>query len=137
MTTGRPPVPFRSLVMFSGRGPELRAPTAQVPARPVAVSTSVTRVSHREDSRGVSSGTDRIGSGRPWMAATRRSMVTYCSTSGPPASKTRPAAFWPGQHPEQVAHDVVDGDRLGAGCDPSRRDHGGQVLDELACQLPG
>ena len=42
-----------------------------------------------------------------------------------------------GQHPEQVAHDVVDGDRLGAGCDPSGCDHGGQVLDELACQLPG
>src|SRR5690242_4436368 len=60
--------------------------------RPVEVSTSVTSASHRDDSQGVSSGTGRITMGRPSMAATRLSMVEYRNTSGPPASKTRPAA---------------------------------------------
>ena len=55
-------------------------------ARPVPVSMSVTRVSHSEDSQGVSSGTGRRSSGRFSMAATRRSMAEYCSTSGPPTS---------------------------------------------------
>ena len=41
--------------------------------RAVAVSTSVTRDSQREDSRGVSSGTATIGSRREWCSrATRR-----------------------------------------------------------------
>ena len=61
--------------------------------RPAWVSTSVTSASQREESPGVSSGTGTISSRRFLIAATRRIIVTYCSTSGPPMSKTRPTAW--------------------------------------------
>lgn len=47
---------------------------------------SVTRVSVSADSQGVSSGTGSSRSGRFSMAATRRSIAEYRSTSGPPTS---------------------------------------------------
>ena len=72
---------------------------------------------------------------RPSIAATRRSMSTYSSTSGPPMSK--PArGLSRVEHPDQVTHHVVDRDRLGAGVDPRRGDHSGQMLDELSGHLP-
>ena len=43
--------------------------------RPVVVSTSVTSDSQREDSWGESRGTGTIGRSRPWIVATRCSIV--------------------------------------------------------------
>ena len=106
-------------------------------ARPVAVSTSVTRVSHSEDSRGVSSGTGRIGERAALDGGDAAQHGGVLQHLGSPGLEDPARRLGQGQHPEQVAHDVVDGDRLGAGGDPSGRDHGGQVLDELAGQLPG
>lgn len=67
--------------------------------------------------------------------ATRRSIMTYCSTGPPdvgyPAPRP-PAASAPGV----VARGVVDGDGLGAGADPPRCDHHAQVLNELSHRLP-
>ena len=60
--------------------------------RPVCTSTPVTRASQREDSCGESSGTGTTSSIRPSIAATRRSISRYSSTSGPPISNARPAA---------------------------------------------
>ena len=60
--------------------------------RPVWVSTSVTSASQSDDSPGDSRGTGTTSSGRLMILATRRSIVTYCSTSGPPISKTVPVA---------------------------------------------
>lgn len=40
------------------------------------------------------------------------------------------------QHPGWVARGAVDGDGLGAGADPLRCDHHGQVLNELSHRLP-
>ena len=44
------------------------------------------------------------------MAATRRSIVMYCKTSGPPMSKLLPGGLGQLEHTDQVAHDVVDRD---------------------------
>ena len=61
--------------------------------RAVAVSTSVTNDNQCDDSLGVSSGTIRMGSGRPkWFRATSCIISAYVSTSGPPTSKVRPRA---------------------------------------------
>ena len=52
--------------------------------------TGVTRWSHQEDRRGVSTGTSTIGSRLPRMRAIRSIISRYVMTSGPPMSNDSP-----------------------------------------------